>query len=266
MASSPVAMLWPPPVSGDCLVPTPPPVFMAVNIAAVAVGSGESINYNGHSANDPADYFLAPSTEGEPNVMPGDIDGDLDMDADDYAGFVACLGQSGGSPPCSRADLDGSMTVDCADWPLFASDWAKYSSLSEPPVPSACLMCLHGDVNNDGTINGEDIGAFMGVAVGDDMDPVHRCAADVDANGIMNCEDVVGFVRLALGAAPDCLAGDINLDGLVDGGDIQPLVDMLLNPGCRTNVEICPADVNGDSTISPADVAGFVDLLLSQGS
>ncbi len=223
-----------------------------------------SINYNGHAANDPSDYFLAPSTEGEPNVMPGDIDGDLDMDQDDYSAFVACLGQAVSGPPCSRADFDASMNVDCSDWPPFTANWATYSPLPEPPLPNACVSCLRGDVNNDGVINGADVDAFVHVVDGDDVDPVHRCAADANANGFMECEDLSAFVRLVLAAESDCAAGDTNLDGILDGGDIQPFIDVLLNPSCRTNAERCSADLNLDSTVSLDDLPLFAELLLVQ--
>jgi hypothetical protein len=264
IAADPVALLWPPPLSGDCQVPAPPPVFPAVSIAGLVAGSGVSINYNGLSANDPTDYFLAPATEGETNIMPGDLDADLDIDMDDYQLFVACLGQPATAPPCSRADFDASLTVECADWPQFANYWGIYSTLPVPAIPASCAPCTPGDVNNDGLVNGEDIGAMVRVLMGEDTDPVHLCAADTDVDNDRDCEDLVEFVRLTLEAPKGCLIGDIDGDGRVNGDDIQLFINEILSPRPCTAEVLCRMDTNLDLLISEEDVPLFVDLLMSQ--
>ncbi len=53
--------------------------------------------------------------------VPGDMDGDGDVDLTDHAALVACLaGPSGGLPGgCADADLDGDVDVDLADAAIF---------------------------------------------------------------------------------------------------------------------------------------------------
>jgi hypothetical protein len=53
--------------------------------------------------------------------------------------------------------------------------------------------------------------------------------------------------------------GDVNLNGALDGLDIQPFVDCLLIGGANC---AC-ADMNGDGSVTPADVPPFVAALLN---
>jgi gingipain R len=61
------------------------------------------------------------------------------------------------------------------------------------------------------------------------------------------------------------LLGDVNLDGKVDGLDVQPFVEIVLAPYAPTVTmpEFCTTDVNGDGFVTLADVALFVDALLA---
>jgi len=58
--------------------------------------------------------------------------------------------------------------------------------------------------------------------------------------------------------------GDVNLDTLVDGQDVQSFVEVLLDPysPSLTFPELCAADVDADGFITPADVGPFVGLLV----
>src|SRR5262249_7976557 len=91
LASSADPPIWPMPTSGDCA--TVDPTFLVIDSGQLPQGSGLSINYNRGAANNVADYFIAPATEGEANVMPGDMNGDFAMNQSDYDAFVACIGQ-----------------------------------------------------------------------------------------------------------------------------------------------------------------------------
>ena len=53
--------------------------------------------------------------------IPGDVDGDGDVDLDDLAAFGACLTGPGGGVPvdCDEADLDQDLDVDLADFAAF---------------------------------------------------------------------------------------------------------------------------------------------------
>jgi hypothetical protein len=65
--------------------------------------------------------------------------------------------------------------------------------------------------------------------------------------------------------------GDVNCDGVVDFGDINPFVQVLSNPSAwQATYPRCPllnADINGDGTYgqnSFGDINPFVTLLTSQ--
>lgn len=56
-----------------------------------------------------------------PVRIPGDMDGDCDVDAADFLVFVACAAGPGVpyTGDCARADLDGDMDVDQDDFAVF---------------------------------------------------------------------------------------------------------------------------------------------------
>ncbi|NUQ48243.1 MAG: hypothetical protein HUU22_19695 [Phycisphaerae bacterium] len=56
--------------------------------------------------------------------------------------------------------------------------------------------------------------------------------------------------------------GDVNLDGGLDGADIQPFVDALLG-GNASPYTLFAADLNGDDIVDGYDLAPFVALLLA---
>lgn len=67
-------------------------------------------------------------------------------------------------------------------------------------------------------------------------------------------------------SALTCLRGDVNLDTLVDGGDVARFVEVLMS-GVGTSVEKCAGDVESvkDCEIGLSDVDNFVDCLLNGG-
>jgi PKD repeat protein len=70
-----------------------------------------------------------------PSATKGDIDGDEDVDLDDYAVFQACLTGPGGditAPPCDLADLDVDGDVDEADFGEFKA-CLNGAGLPSPP-------------------------------------------------------------------------------------------------------------------------------------
>lgn len=67
-----------------------------------------------------------------------------------------------------------------------------------------------------------------------------------------------GLACEAITCTPDSAPGDLNGDGDIDGTDVQPFVDCILNsgPNCDT------ADVNSDGATDIDDIQDFVLLLL----
>ena len=76
---------------------------------------------------------------------------------------------------------------------------------------------------------------------------------DVEIWGVMHntCEGVV--------------EGDVNGDGLANGLDVQPFVQMLMDPYGQgvTFAAFCAADMNADGFMTTDDVAGFVQAILN---
>lgn len=257
-----LAGLWPDLLSGACFENPDTAEFPAVNSAPFVGNNSFSINYNGRSANNPTDYFLAPPTEGEENIMPGDMDDDYDLDANDAALFEGCIGQPTSNAPCAPGDLDHNGFADCGDWPLFLTDWAMYSPDPAPFSPS-CQGCMRGDLNGDGFVNGDDIEIFTAVLGGADSDPRHLCAADLDMNSVVDCNDMLGFAVTLLDRSAACVRGDLTGDGTVNGDDMQPFITAFLTPGCLSLPLYCAIDVNNDLVINNADLEAFISLLLS---
>lgn len=61
------------------------------------------------------------------------------------------------------------------------------------------------------------------------------------------------------------LRGDANLDGTLDGRDIQAFLQILLNPSACTWQQQFTVDMNDDDVFDTADVTLFVDCLLNGG-
>lgn len=59
-----------------------------------------------------------------------------------------------------------------------------------------------------------------------------------------------------------CRPADMDANGVVNGADLQPFVDVLLNPAGATPVLRCAADTNADGNVTVADIPGIVNALL----
>lgn len=60
----------------------------------------------------------------------------------------------------------------------------------------------------------------------------------------------------------DCLLGDVNLDGSVNGLDVSPFADALLSPESLSPPQFCAADVQINGLIDGDDLPAFVALLI----
>ncbi|HVP11723.1 MAG TPA: M14 family zinc carboxypeptidase [Phycisphaerae bacterium] len=78
-----------------------------------------------------------------------------------------------------------------------------------------------------------------------------------------NIDDVKVWAPVAVPCLGVTFApGDVNQDGVVNGLDIDPFVDTLLNPSAATNPQLCCSDINGDCSVTTADLALFINLLV----
>jgi len=73
-------------------------------------------------------YLYAVRTSDEPGNLPGDFDGDGDVDLSDFTVFQLCFGGSNNppAPTCpagADADLDGDGDVDLADFLIFQQNF-----------------------------------------------------------------------------------------------------------------------------------------------
>jgi hypothetical protein len=93
---------------------------------------------------------------------------------------------------------------------------------------------------------------------------------DCNENDIPDsCDIASGFSQDANGnGIPDeceLLVGDLNCDGTVDFGDINPFILALSNPGIYATTypdcDIMNGDINGDSAVDFQDINPFINLL-----
>jgi hypothetical protein len=59
--------------------------------------------------------------------------------------------------------------------------------------------------------------------------------------------------------------GDANLDGVINGNDVQPFLNVLLNPGAYSWQQRFVVDLNDDDVFNLADVTQFVACLVAGG-
>ncbi len=90
----------------------------------------------------------------------------------------------------------------------------------------------------------------------------------LDAGAMMTGGDFAltgGFWAVTLPQGPAACAGDLNCDGQVDFGDINPFVLRLSNPSAYAlQYPDCPdanGDINDDGTVGFADINPFVQLM-----
>jgi hypothetical protein len=113
---------------------------------------------------------------------------------------------------------------------------------------------------------GEQTGSFAGTVmimpdrtISIEYNPNVSQAIDEDNPdvGMLNITGIItGMVQLPL-------RGDANLNGTVDGDDVDPFVGTLMDPGGATWESRFATDMNNDNAFNAADAALFVDCLLN---
>jgi hypothetical protein len=143
-------------------------------------------------------------------------------------------------------------------------------------VTSAAVMLLvvvPGDLDADGDVDLADYALFRAAFGRCAGDAGFNAATDYDGDG---CTTLVDYsiwraYYLAAGGDPQDLPaltqpGDMNCDGHVDLGDINPFVAALLNPAgwqqAHPGCLIENGDINGDGRVDLGDINPFVALLI----
>lgn len=97
------------------------------------------------------------------------------------------------------------------------------------------------------------------------VEQVHRTAPAaglwrIDVTGMAVNDGTQGYGLVVAGDV-DCLKGDANGDGEVNGLDIQSFVNVILSGG--TFFQKCSADINSSGTAGVDDVEGFAEMLVN---
>jgi hypothetical protein len=128
---------------------------------------------------------------------PGDLDGDGDLDYDDYSLMRSAIGRcSGDSAFNSAADFDQDRCVTLMDYQVWI---AYYRDFVNDPTAGQPVPDVRGDINGDGAVNGLDIQDFViGYidASGGSRGACHAC--DIDRDGFPDADDVAAFVTSLL--------------------------------------------------------------------
>jgi hypothetical protein len=137
----------------------------------IDIASGTSHDYNANGIPDECESAC------------GDLNGDGMTDATDYYVIRAAIGHCqphAAYNPVADYDQDGCNTlVDYQTW-LICYRMANGRNFVVPPAKP-------------------DVGTFVAVLLGNDINPSHIAAADMDQNGVVNGADIQPFVDLLLG-------------------------------------------------------------------
>jgi len=108
---------------------------------------------------DPPDYPEIVDMGAYEFHLAGDLDGDGDIDADDFHLFVAAFGQCVGELGYrAEADLDGDGCVTLVDYQLWMQ---LYRDFVGDPAASAPGLGIPGDLNGDGCIDLSDLAMLL---------------------------------------------------------------------------------------------------------
>ncbi|HUN82531.1 MAG TPA: thrombospondin type 3 repeat-containing protein [Phycisphaerae bacterium] len=199
-------------------------------------GGTTDCNHNG--VPDLCDIFTGTSADCDHNGVPDDcqpdFDGDSIVDACDNCPYNANIKQTD-----SDGDGVGDVCDNCPD--VFNPDQLDSDHDGRG---DACDNCPFVPNINQLDSDGDGVGDAC------DRCPGHDDHADADGDCRPDACDL----------CPTRKTGDVNGDNLVDGRDIGPFVDVLLN-GTTQFLRLCAADINGDLEVNMADVPGFINLL-----
>jgi len=153
------------------------------------------------STNHEAEVFTNFNYWGEdsgitPIARQADLDGDGDVDADDFSTFDGCFGQAP-SGACAGADFDGDSDIDCDDFQTLIEQWSVGSPYDgpNPALPYGncpCADAADGDVDCDGDIDLDDFAAFDACFGSAGTGSCRK--ADIDLDGDVDCDDFASLL------------------------------------------------------------------------
>ena len=168
---------------------------------------------------------------------------------------VSCHGSMGGLNLTSYDNLmDGGLSGDeVVPYDHASSElWIRVNSGQMPPGNNDLT-----DEQIDLIAQWIDEGAFLEAS---DCDPDLSCGeAETCCDGLLypttccetNCDEPIG-------ECGDILAGDLNLDGILNVLDVVLMVNMVLGNGYDES-----ADMNGDEIINVLDIVTLINAILS---
>ncbi len=131
-------------------------------------------------------------------TVPGDLDRDADVDADDFDLFLAAFGHSVGGPEYNpEADYDRDGTVTFVDYQTWLGYYRNFIGQAGAPAPLEVL----GDFQRDGHVDELDFEHFQGCLSGPGVSQVLPACqdADLDNDGDVDQSD--------FGILQRCLSG-----------------------------------------------------------
>ncbi len=190
-------------------------------------------------------------------------------------------------PNCQVAFLSSRIYAGYAGYPVpihtltpepyayesgFSVKWLIEAQINQ--MATGSIDPLAGDLDYDGAAPWLAWGPYLwadGEAAGGDG--LQWFCDDFQNDGThpaMTAEEKVGtmlldFMVTSPFATPwfrRCELGDMNIDGLFDGGDIAPFVDTFLAPEQAPPALRCAADCDDNGSLGAADVPAFVEILL----
>jgi len=196
-------------------------------------------------------------------------------------------------------NLNDDKWIDILDFGVFSWKYGtKYKDGAEVPGPdvngnTTCSTGYpHADISGDGLVNTNDFNWIQSnflksheanccgqPGFRDDASAITRisvdelfaqglgelAAGDFNGDGWLDEEDMVAFAN---GTGPVVRTGDLNCDGVVNFGDINPFVQAITSPAAWAETypgcSVLNADVNEDGVVNFADINPFVTLLQQQ--
>ena len=134
-------------------------------------------------------------------------------------------------------------------------------------IPDECDAC--GDTDGDGGVDRDDLMLFLTAIGHSPQDPTFNACADFN-DGQVTRADFPHWLRCFREAVRNPAAmppiptnvGDMDINGAVNGMDIQSFVETLMSPRQAGSLNRLMADTNGDGSLDADDIPGLVRLLV----